>query len=130
MLEFLKRWYYHWSDHRVFYQSVATSAFVGTILLLITLGGRLISGSITLIVVVKGVLTYFVPYLVSSFTAVRTQFRFTPDQHAPRQGVYGCESCLYEGEGIHDEQLDANERFPECPRYGRETEYVLKEVRS
>lgn len=130
MFEFLKRWSYHWSDHRVFYQSIATSAFVGTVLLLITLGGRLFSGTISPVVLGKGFLTYLVPYLVSSFTAVRTQFRLAPDQYAPQKGIYGCESCLYDGEGTHDEELEVNDQFPECPRHGRATEYVLKEVRN
>lgn len=129
-MDFLKRWFYHWGDHRVFYQSIATSAFVGTILLVITLGGRLTSGEITPILVARGFLTYLVPYLVSSYTAVKTQFHFTPDQHAPKKGVYSCEKCLFNRGGGHEEELHVNEEFPECPYYGPDTEYVLKEVRN
>lgn len=88
------------------------------------MGHRLLFQEISKIIALKMVLTYLVPYLVSSFTAVRTQVRLSPDQYAPETGTYRCNECLQSGRQ-HDVRLEADDNIPECEEYGQNTEYVL-----
>lgn len=51
-------------------RAIYTALVVGTILAIINQGDVLIAGTITPIVVAKILLTYFVPYIVSTFSAL------------------------------------------------------------
>ena len=51
-------------------RSVAVSAVVGTILMLINQGDVLLHGPVSVVTVIKIVLTYCVPYSVSTYASV------------------------------------------------------------
>lgn len=124
MMKIFKRVWYHGCEPFVYRQSILTSFLVGTALLFLNRGNILMRRGLTKAFLVKGVITYLVPFLVSTFTAVRTQLRLEPEDTVPESGLYRCEKCLYSGED-HLISLDEDQKVPPCPQFGEETVYSL-----
>ena len=51
--------------------SLGVAAVVGTILVAINYGDQIVSGIITRTDIIKMILTYFVPYMVSTYASVK-----------------------------------------------------------
>ena len=67
----MKSWLHMATQRAVAQRSLRVALVVGTVLVAINQGDRLISGDITLEVILKSLLTYFVPYLVSTYASVQ-----------------------------------------------------------
>lgn len=119
-----ERWWLHWLDPSIQYQSGTIALCVGTILLLINQGQKLFAGFLTLSLLLKTAMTYLVPYFVSSFTAIRTQLRILSGQEIIAEGTYRCEICLENGK-IHEIHSDEYDFAPKCEKQNRNTEFVL-----
>jgi hypothetical protein len=120
----LIHWWRHWLDPTVHRNSLFTSLFIGTVLVGINQWEYFLHLEFSSSLLAKIGLTYLVPYLVSSFSAVRAQLRLEVGSPAPADGRYRCESCLSEG-NIHDEVLSSGETLPECERAGKHTSWTL-----
>jgi hypothetical protein len=68
-------------------RALITSLIVGTILILINHGDALITGQIDTIRLLRMVLTYLVPYLVSTTSSVSTILSFHPHQRWERKVI-------------------------------------------
>ena len=124
MKVFVEKMRFHSTDPVIFFQALGTSFVVGTILVLINQLSPLLNGGVTINRILQIGFTYLVPYCVSTFTAIRTQLRLEPDQEVPVTGTYKCEECTKTGRD-HRISLTAGEMVPECPRFGRDTKFVL-----
>jgi len=114
----------HWTDPVIRTNAFYTSLMVGTVLVLINQGQNLLRGAIHFWLVFKLILTYAVPYLVASFSAVRSQLRLKPHQTAAVDGDYRCERCL-EQNTVEEVHLKQGESVPECQSRKADTEFTL-----
>mgnify|MGYP006431394919 CR=1 FL=1 len=114
----------HWTDPVIQRGAVATSLAVGIVLILINKGFQPIFGPFTGELWLQVGLTFFVPYLVSIFSAVRTRLQVQSEFVAPEDGIYRCESCLEQGIN-HDIQLKKGETVPECDQSGNKGQFTL-----
>lgn len=121
-----RQWIRHWKDPQIQRNALYTSGFVGTILLAINQGNHLLQGHFSTELALKTVLTFMVPYLVASVSAVRSQIRLKPDHLAPRDGYYRCEACLREGT-VHDIFIEEGDPIPFCEHQSGETLFTFVE---
>ena len=71
----MKRWIEIGTERDVVLTGVQVSAVVGTILVAINYGDRILAGQVLSSDYPKMVLTYFVPYCVSTYSCIRTRLR-------------------------------------------------------
>jgi hypothetical protein len=126
---FLKKVRHHSFDPFIYREALKTSFVVGTLLVGINLGGKFLRAGFSVSFVWKGILTYFVPYTVSTYTALKTQLRLEPGNPSPVKGVFRCENCL-DREKLHLETIDENDIVPSCEATEDETTFVLYDQQS
>lgn len=106
-------------------RSVVLRAFkvaliVGTALNLINQGDVLLSLNFESLNLSKFFLTYVVPYLVTTYTAVSLKLEFQIGTKSTVETDLECKGC---GISIH---VNKGELIPECPKCGLKTKWRLK----
>ncbi len=124
MKKFFRRLRLNSTDPIILLRALWTSLVVGTILVAINQLGPVLKQGVTMRHLLKIGLTYVVPYGVSTFTAIRTQLRLSPNQETPVSATYKCEKCTMHHRD-HRLFLHKGDNVPECPRFGEETDYVI-----
>jgi DNA-directed RNA polymerase subunit RPC12/RpoP len=107
-------------SHSVMNRALKVSLIVGTALNLINQGEAVIALDFENINLVKLLLTYFVPYSVTTYTATAMKLEFLIGTRAIVEADLKCKSC---GAEIHVEE---GEIIPECPKCGVHTHWKLK----
>lgn len=98
-------------------RSLMVALLVGSILNLINQGDTLISGHFERLHLLKLLLTYMVPYLVSSYAMVTLDLEFSVGRHAIIETDLCCKLC-----GTHT-HVHEHESIPECPNCGIKTRW-------
>lgn len=93
---------------------------VGTALNLINQGDTLIALNVENVNIAKLILTYLVPYSVTTYTATALKIEFQIGTKAIVDADLKCKVC---GEEIH---IHEGELIPECPKCGINTHWKLK----
>ena len=101
-------------------RALKISVLVGTLLNLINQGDRLFSMEFEEINMIKFLLTYLVPYSVTTYTATVMKVEFQMGTKAVVAADLECKKCHAE---IHVEE---NELIPECKTCGIKTSWRLK----
>lgn len=69
----------------------------------------------------KLLLTFLVPFLVSSYSAVKAKMQFMPGHRAPRNSQLECKEC-----GECHIKVQKGDRIPECPICKEDTDWRPK----
>lgn len=101
-------------------RALKVALIVGTALNLINQGGVLINLAFENLNMVKFLLTFFVPYSVTTYTATAMKIEFHIGTKAVIEADLKCKGC---GAKIHVAQ---GELIPECPKCGIKTQWKLK----
>ena len=99
-------------------RAIIVSIIVGTALNLINQGSALVN--FEQINLVKLLLTYLVPYSVTTYTATAMKVEFQIGTKAVIEADLQCALC---GEKVH---VHKDELIPECPKCGVKTKWRLK----
>ncbi|QSZ43045.1 hypothetical protein GJV85_02265 [Sulfurimonas aquatica] len=108
------------SSKSVVARATKVSFVVGTTLNLINQGDSLIALDLINVSIIKLVLTYFVPYGVTTYTATAMKVEFQIGTKAIVDADLQCVNCKQE---IH---VDKDEIIPECKSCGIKTHWQLK----
>lgn len=108
------------ADGAVFSKALKIALVVGTILNLINQGDALIAWEMEKISFGKLLLTYCVPFLVSTYTAVSIGFEFKIGDVSPVTSQVRCKRCKTSMLTITKGEL-----IPECPHCGLKTRWKL-----
>lgn len=100
-------------------RALKVSLIVGSILNIINQGEALSSFDLNSINFVKFVLTYFVPYAVTTYTATALKLEFHIGTKAVVEADLKCIGCNAKTH-VHE-----NEVVPECPKCGVKTHWKL-----
>ena len=101
-------------------RAIKVSLVVGTALNLINQGNSLIALDYENINLIKLTLTYLVPYSVTTYTATAMKVEFQIGTRAVVEANLKCKTC---GAEVH---VHKDERIPECPQCGINTQWRLK----
>ena len=101
-------------------RAIKVSLIVGTALNLINQGGAIIELDFQSVNILKLLLTYLVPYSVTTYTATAMKVEFQIGTKAVREADLECKSC---GAKIH---VQKDELIPECPKCGIHTHWKLR----
>ena len=101
-------------------RALKVSFIVGTLLNIINQGEVIISLNLENLHIVKFILTYFVPYIVTTYTATAMKIEFQIGTKATVTADLKCRGC---GAEIH---VEKGELIPECPTCGIYTKWRLK----
>jgi len=101
-------------------RAIKVSLIVGTTLNFINQGEALLSLNLANIGLVKILLTYIVPYSVTTYTATAMKVEFQIGTKAILDADLECQKCEEE---IH---VHKDELIPECPKCGLNTHWKLK----
>ena len=101
-------------------RALKISLIVGTLLNLINQGSSLLAFDIETINFTKLILTYFVPYSVTTYTATAMKVEFQIGAKAIIETDLECKLCSQE---IH---VHKNELIPKCPQCGINTRWKIK----
>ncbi len=93
---------------------------VGTLLNLINQGDILLSLDLANLNQVKFLLTYLVPYSVTTYTAVVLKLEFVIGSKSSVEADLICKSC-----GVTKIHIKKDELIPECPNCGVKTHWKL-----
>lgn len=102
-------------------RALSVSLIVGSLLNLINQGDVIIAISIQDINLAKFLLTYFVPYSVTTYTATAMKVEFQIGTKAVLETDLKCIECGKEEIHIHQDEL-----IPECSKCGINTKWRLK----
>lgn len=108
------------ADGEVFAKALKIAFVVGTVLNLINQGDVLLSLQMQDLVWGKLLLTYCVPFLVSTYTAVTIGLEFKIGDLSPVSTQVRCKHCK-----TSTIMLTQNELIPECPHCGLKTRWRL-----
>ena len=95
------------------------SFIVGSILNIINQGDNLLLLDFENINITKFILTYAVPYLVTTYTAISLKLEFSIGTKSSIDTNLKCKGC---GVKIH---VNKNDMIPECPKCGLKTHWKL-----
>jgi len=101
-------------------RALKVSFIVGTLLNIINQGDILLSLNLENLHIAKFMLTYLVPYTVTTYTATALKIEFQIGTKATVTADLKCRGC---GAEIH---VEKNELIPECPTCGIHTKWRLK----
>ena len=101
-------------------RALKVSFVVGTALNLINQGDTLIALNIENVNIAKLLLTYLIPYSVTTYTATALKVEFQIGTKAIIDADLKCKKC---GAEIH---VHKDELIPECPKCGINTRWKLK----
>ncbi|MFT7004234.1 MAG: hypothetical protein ACJAWW_001591 [Sulfurimonas sp.] len=101
-------------------RALKVSFIVGTILNLINQSEAIISLDLENINLIKVLLTYFVPYSVTTYTATAMKLEFQIGTKAIVEADLQCKECKVQ---VHVKEGDT---IPECPKCGVKTHWKLK----
>lgn len=107
-------------SQNVVHRALKVSLIVGTALNLINQGDVMINFDFSQLNLTKFLLTYAVPYSVTTYTAVSLKLEFQMGTKATVDADLQCRGC---GATIH---VQKNELIPECPTCGAKTKWKLK----
>ncbi len=100
-------------------RALKVSFIVGSLLNLINQGETLLSLDLAHLNLVKFLLTYVVPYSVTTYTAVSLKLEFIIGSKSSVEADLKCRGC---GAKIH---IHKDELIPECPKCGVKTRWKL-----
>jgi len=104
-------------DIKIVTKALKVSLIVGTILNLINQGDNLFTLNFEQLNSFKLFLTYSVPYLVTTYTAVSLKLEFNIGRHAAIESDLECKNCA---NTLHVKEADI---IPECPKCGVTTRW-------
>lgn len=108
------------ADGTVFIKALKIAIVIGTILNLINQGDALVAFEMEKVSWGKLLLTYCVPFLVSTYTAISIGFEFKIGDVSPVTSQVRCARCK-----TSIAQLTKSELIPECPQCGLKTRWKL-----
>ncbi len=108
------------ADGAVFIKALKIAIVVGTILNLINQGDALVALEMEKISWGKLLLTYCVPFLVSTYTAISIGFEFKIGDVSPVTSQVSCKRCK-----TSVLTITKGEIIPECPHCGLKTKWQL-----
>lgn len=103
------------TERQALRRSLTVGLVVGTLLNLINQGSALWSGQADL---PRLLLTFCVPFLVSTYAGVAARLRFDPGLGAPWPARLACQRC-----GRSTVTVSSGERVPECAECGPKTDW-------
>ena len=101
-------------------RAIKVAFIVGTLLNLINQGEAIISLNLENLHIAKFLLTYLVPYSVTTYTATAIKIEFQIGTKATVTAELKCRGC---GTEIH---VEKDQLIPECPTCGIHTKWRLK----
>ena len=105
-------------DREILLRAIKVAVVVGILLNLINQGEHIISLSFGSIHILKFILTFIVPYLVSTYTAVAFYMKFNPGTLSKSPAKLRCKNCSNSEIKIKESDL-----IPECENCGAETDW-------
>lgn len=108
-------------EKRTLMQAIRVAIFVGIILNLINQGDNLLLLNFSDINLFKLVLTFFVPYFVSTYSSVLTKINLKPGQTALISGKFSCRVC-----NDCEKEIKAGQAIPECDNCGEDAKWKAK----
>ncbi|HUX95740.1 MAG TPA: hypothetical protein VMV47_08405 [Bacteroidales bacterium] len=107
-------------DRNIVTRALRTSLIVGLVLNLISNYHNVISFSLNNISSLTVLLTFIVPYLVSTFSSVASYSSFRPGNVSGIDGILKCKNCK-----IVDFKASIGEEIEECPNCKKNTKWGL-----
>jgi len=104
----------------VIQRAIKVALIVGTALNFINQGEALLTFAFETLSVTKIILTYAVPYSVTTYTATAMKIEFQIGTKAPLEANLQCKCC---GNKLH---IHKDELIPECPHCGITTKWKLQ----
>ena len=108
------------NDKEIIFKSIKISLFVGTILNFINQGDKIVLLDFENINHAKAILTYIIPFLVSSYTALSIKIKFKIGEIASFDSELICKNCK-----LHTRVLK-NTIVPICENCQEKTKWKIK----